>query len=605
MQTQKFKLSTLFLVALFALIHAVDAAPYDISAPASPVIYSAAQKDAQRAAGQKLVAQIATAITAQQGSLTVSPGVYRLDKSLHFRGAKNFTLNAQGVEFLIGKDALFDLQNCQNVAFIGPAKVDAETYPLMQGIIRAFDANSGLASVEILPGYEIGDVEKGTLDAFSPQGVYLENPSWATFQNLNVSDAAQRLVQVTLPHDEAARRVYRPGNLLALRIHNSDNLIVSRDTDGFTLRDFEVYTSSGIGWGGGTGDWKFIDIKGIRRPGTNRLMGAGEMQMSSSGGTVLVENCEFSSTTDDVMDYSGGAGTFMALKPETPRQIITWRGQYQVGDTLNFYDHNDLGFIGAAQVLEVEELKDNALQVLARDVVKNINKGREMDVDQSLHRVTLNQGVQVLAGNFVENATSYRAEQFTIRNTYFHDCAVRVMVQGFKHGLFENNVFERISGGLSMTVDTWWWGGPTVQDVTIRNNIFQQTTFRDGWGTGRAAIAIGADKAPNRPAKNGLTHKVLIEGNQIFDSSRGAIFVDNASDVTIKNNLIQNAQSLKGESAIALNGVYQGAVTNNSISKSGAGAIAISNSTGVQVAHNAVGTAAVEIKMSENCVKMQ
>ncbi len=571
---------------------AAQRTPYNVHAPEAPVAYTSAQKEGQQEAGAKIVAQINAAIAAKETSFTIAPGVYRIAKAFQLVGVHNFTLRMVGVELIIGSGSLIVGRDSSNLTFLGPAKIDSEANVHTQGIVRAYDAATGLCDVEIMPGYELSDSAKGTVEAFSTAGVYLENPSWVGYEGLKVVDAPKRLAQAKLGVDKAGERTYKtlyqPGNLLAFRLHGSPLLVSSQNIHGLTLKDLDVYTGSGIGWGGGTGDFRFINIKGIRRPGTNRLMGSGGMQMSNLGGSVLIDGCEFSNVADDLVDYGGG-GTFMVLKPESPRRIITWRGSYKVGDTLNFYGHTDFHLLGSAQVLAVEELKDEALQVLARDVVKNINKGADTGDEQPVRRVTLDRDVQVSPGNFVDNGTSNRAQQFTIRNSYFHDAGVRVMLQGFKHGLIENNRFERISGGLSMAVDFWWWGGPANQDITVRNNVFRSTTFRNGWGTGRASVEIAAGEGPKDPTQGVAIHGVNISGNTFDSSSNAAILVANASDVIVRDNIIRDAFTLGTPvGVIQLRSVERAQVENNTIQGSRGKGIILKNSHAVTVRNNTI-----------------
>ncbi|MDQ2686435.1 MAG: right-handed parallel beta-helix repeat-containing protein [Armatimonadota bacterium] len=586
------KLTVEIALALTALLTSVMAQaaappPYDIHAPVYPVAYTDAQKDAQRVAGRAVFHKINTAIAAGAKTFAVPPGVYRIpkdgpDSKLQLDGVKNFTLHLGNTEFVLENGGnLVDGRNCENLAIVGPCKIDAATPSITQGRLLTYDPQTGAATVEIMPGYEVADSDKGTVDAFSPQGIYLANPSWAGFTELKVTDGAKRLISVKLSAKDAIfTEIYQPGALLALRIHGGPNLIAARDFHGFTLKDIDVYTGAGIGWGGGDGDWKFINIKGVRRPGTNRLMGAGGCQMGSHGGSVLFDGCEFSNTADDLMDYYGG-GLLMCVRQDGPRNLVTWAGGYAVGDTLNFYAHDGFHRLVSARVVAVTELKDAALQTEARDLVKNTLKARDIG-DQTLRRVTLDRDVAVSPGDYVENGTGNRADTFTIRHCYFHDSGVRVMVQGFRHGLFENNTFERVSGGLALTYDAWWWEGPTVQDVTVRNNVFRNTTFRNAWGTGRAAITVGSDRAPTGPATDGVTRGVRITGNKIYNSSTGGIYVGNAADVIIQGNVIDHAKAPKGEAAITLNSVFGGTVTGNKVIGCGGPALTVTNSVGVK-----------------------
>ena len=140
------------------------------------------------------------------------------------------------------------------------------------------------------------------------------------------------------------------------------------------------------------------------------------------------------------------------------------------------------------------------------------------------------------------------------------------MIQGFRHGLFENNRFERVSGGLALTCDAWWWEGPTCQDIVVRNNVFKDTAFRNAWGTGKAALIIGAGWAEGKSdvSRGCAFHSAVITGNTFLSSSTGAIFVSNTDHVVIQKNIIRNAYRLVAPAgAIQLAGVLDAKVWDN------------------------------------------
>lgn len=300
-------------VPLFSLARVGFA--YDLNAPVSPMTYTDAQKAAQSKAGQAIVHQINATLAAHGTAFTVPPGVYRIpadgpDSALNLSHVKNFTLHLAGAEFILGNGGTFIApDDCENLAFLGPAKFDSEVQTITQGRLLTYDPNTGLSTVEILPGYEVTHSDGSTVDAFSPAGVYLENPSWAGYKNMTVMDPAKRRVQVTLGAKDAGfTRLYKPGVLLAFRLHGSPLFVSAGGSgaNGLTLKDLDLYTSSGFAWGNGRGNWKFIHVRGIRRPGTNRLMGVGGCQTANFGGNVTFDGCEFSNCTDDLMDYYGG-----------------------------------------------------------------------------------------------------------------------------------------------------------------------------------------------------------------------------------------------------------------------------------------------------------
>lgn len=548
--------------------------PYNVRLTVYPVTYTDAQKNAQRAAGRALAHKINAALAAGAHSFTIPPGLYRIpaegaDSAFPLINVKNFTLHMAGVELVLENGGnLVSARDCENLAFLGPAKIDSGNQAITQGRLLTYDSQTGQSLVEIMPGYEVAASSKGTVDAFSPAGVYLANPSWASYDHMTVIDQAKRRVQVTLGAKDAVYKdIYKPGVLLAFRLHGSPLLISAQRVNGFTLKDIDVYTGSGIGWGGGTGQWNFLHIRGIRRPGTSRLMGAGGCQMGNYGGSVLFDGCEFSSTADDLVDYGGG-GLFTCERQESPRTVISWGGSLMVEDTVNFYDHSGFQPAASAKVIAVADLTDPAIQVEAHHLVKDILKARDDGSDKPLHRITLDRDVTVSAGDYMENGSGNRPDHFTIRNSYFHDSGVRVMVQGFRHGLFENNRFERISGGLALTCDAWWFEGPTCQDITVRNNVFDSTTFRNGWGTGKAAIIIGAGWSQDHtdPSRGCAFHTATVTGNTISNSSAAGIFVSNTDHLTIAHNVIRHPFTLAAPAgAIQLAGVADSQVWENTV----------------------------------------
>ena len=566
------------LIALLLLTGpSARASVYDVHAPVYPVTYTDAQKDAQRAAGRAVLKRINDALVTGAHSFTVPPAVYRIpnkgndglpyvngDGTLNLHGVRGFTLHLAGVEWVMENGGgLVALDGSRNVTILGPAKIDAALPPCTQGRIVTYDPASGRTTVQILPGYEVAASASGTVDAFSPSGDYLENPSWAGFHDLTVLDPAARTVQVRLDKSSA---IYRPGNLLALRIHGSPLLISSRGCDGFTIRDVDVYTEAGIGWGSSMGAWNFLNVKGIRRPGTSRLMAAGGCQMGSRGGSVTFDGCEFGNTADDLVDYFGG-GLFTCERQEAPRTVVTWGGELSVGDTVNFYTSTGFQPDATAKVVSVADVTDVAMQVDAHHLVKDVLKARDTG-DKPLRRVTLDRDVRVSPGDYAENGSANRADRFTIRHCDFHDSGVRVMIQGFQHGLFEGNTFERISGGLALTCDAWWFEGPTVQDVVVRDNVFRDTTFRNGWGTGKAALTIGAGWAEGHtdPALPCATHGATVTGNTFLDSSAAAIQISNTDHVTVANNVIRRPSTeATPAGAIHLLGVVDAQVTGNKV----------------------------------------
>ena len=553
---------------------------YKVDDPMYPVAYTEAQKESQRQAARDVIRQINTTITSGGERFTVLPGVYRVpadgpDTRIKFARDKPLRLNLANTEFILenGGNFLFPPPRCESITIAGPVKFDADPLAFSQAIVVAHDDATGVTRLKIMPGYAIEIAPKGTIDAFTSAGELLPNPSWAEYSDAQTLDAAAGLVELKTSTKTEYRGLYEPGNLVAMRA-GSPVLFSSRDTKHLTVKDADIYTGVGVAWGGGAGDWSFTNIRGVRRPGTNRLYAAGGCQVSNYGGDVTFDHCEFGNTTDDLMDYSGG-GLAMIVRVESPRELLAWGGTPSTGDGLNLYAHADFHLSGTAKLTKVVEVIDPAAQAEAHRLIAEVLQARKVG-DKPLYRLTFDRDVAAAPADFIENATARRPNHFTCRNCYFHDSGGRVLVQGFQHGLFENNRFERISGGLALTCDPWSWDGPTCQDITVRNNVFIDTTYRTGRGTGKAALAVGPTTAPADPSTGVAFRGVNVTGNRFLGSSSGAIAVSNAGDVAIKDNIVERPFSLSApQSAIHLRGIVDGQVSGNTITNCpGAGIVA-------------------------------
>ena len=127
--------------------------PYNVNLPVYPITYTEAQKDTQREAGRAVIHKINAALAAGIHSFTVSPGLYRIpaegpDSALNLVNVKNFTLHMVGTEFVLENGGiLVSAEDCANLAFLGPAKIDAGTQAITQGRLLTYDPKTGVAKV--------------------------------------------------------------------------------------------------------------------------------------------------------------------------------------------------------------------------------------------------------------------------------------------------------------------------------------------------------------------------------------------------------------------------------------------------------------------------
>ena len=575
--------------AVAALAWAKNRPAYNVNAPVYPVIYSDAQKKAQLEAGTAMQQAVnAAAGNPNIRTYTIPPGVYRLPKSgtaFSWSNTHDFTLNMAGVEIILpGGGKIFNLTHTRNISINGPVTFDSDSPTSSQGIIIDYDASTGLMKFKVMPGYQMNLPEKTGFDAYSPQGVYLANGSYAGYSEGKLIDASERIMQVKV---EANNPIYSAGNLVAIGL-NGSQVLECDDVNGLTMRDLNLYEGGGFLHGGTSGDVKFINLRGSRRPGTNRLYNVTGSQAWNTAGTVTFDGCELGGGADDIMDWMSG-GVFTAIKQESPRTLISFDWPLGKNNKVVFYDHTNFNPLGEATIVAATEIQDDALKAEVKKVVEGV-QGTSWRDNMTMQRLTLDRDVQVPVGAFIENHSA-RTGEFIVRNCYFHDCGVRCMVQGFAKGLFENNLFERVSGGLDLTTDAWWHEGTPVQNVMVRGNTFLETTFRNAWGTGKAAINVGpswtAGSGRRDPNRRYASSNIVIADNTISGSSRAAILVTNRSDVVISGNSITSAFTLADPAgAIQLDTVSNARVEKNTVKNTPGANVALSRVNGALVQNN-------------------
>ena len=300
------------------------------------------------------------------------------------------------------------------------------------------------------------------------------------------------------------------------------------------------------------GDLTLKRVYNVRMPGTNRLVAGSAGQMDFANGTPTVENCIFGFCEDDSIDIMGHVG-FM-YEQESPNTVIV-KGTGQAtpvkqGDTLHFFAEETYDRTYTAKAVKVEEVTDSEYNEIARKVmIKNFSFFETLS-SQPCVRVTLDKNVSVEKGDMVENMNYSRPMNAVLKNNYFHDMGCRVLIQGCKGLLFENNLIERSGlGALVLDCEQRDWGeGPNSYDVVIRNNTIRESNS-SSYSTHFVFVHSGAiSVGPFQWYHSGMTpstatdsyQNITIEGNKIYDSNYSGILVKNSSNVTIKNNLIQN-----------------------------------------------------------------
>ena len=605
----------LALMALFSA--ACGAAGYDVHAPVSPVTYTDVQRAAQRTAYLSVQRDMAAKVKAGAAGYTVPPGVYRIAANAPGLplNAKGTALRVAGCEFILENHGTFlgwsrAWGELASLSILGPVKFDDDPHRSTQGVIRAYDPETGIAQVEIMPGYRTDLGEKAGMMVYSPSG---KATAAVFYEGYDGGKAlGGRLFQMNLgkARDLAASHVdparNRVGNYVSVGL--AGDWFLSLDgVNNLTLRDVDVYVGGvGLAWGGGR-NWSFLNVRGIPRPGTNRLGGISGTQVTVSG-RVLFDGCELSGGGDDLIDVSGG-GMAEVLRQDSPTRITVYQARAWAGDTLQFYDGKPYLPIGTAVAASADEVPKSdpeyaALIKKAQEVAAATPSNFDRNWIGAVTRITLRTPLALPVGSFMMDRAGREAFlQMTVRRCYFHDCGGHVLSQGFNQGLFEDNRFENVHGGLHCAPDTWNWRSPG-QHLIVRRNVFRSVTNSTGWPHNEAALVAGAGAGAAGPAQSAAAQEISISDNLFLGSVTGGVYLSDAGRVTVTGNRFDGIQGWAGygdsggNPPIALNAVLDGVVSGNRIARSAGPAISIANSSRVRVVHNSLGGAAVQVSAS-------
>ncbi|MBQ8684056.1 MAG: right-handed parallel beta-helix repeat-containing protein [Clostridia bacterium] len=536
-------------------------ANYRLTDPLNTKTYTEAEKEAQRKAGSKMRTKLNVAIAKDQKTFTVEPGVYRFAGQIPFEltGVQNMYINISGCTFILeSSQQLVRGEGSKNVVVQGPAVIDREGSLATQFRVQSYDAGSQTLTVKLLDGYSLSDAVtgSGSLQWFKDDGSMIQM-SFVTYSKAAYADEKNGIVKFTgvacdksFGHDT----VLKEGQLGAVAITGGRAQSVGL----YSCEDIYLLDITNYGSGmmmhvtGHKGDLTLKRVYNVRMPGTNRLVAGSAGQMDFANGTPTVENCIFGLCEDDSIDIMGHVA-FMYEQEDDNTVIIKGTGvctPVNQGDTLHFYSEEEYNRTYTAKAVKVEVVTDSEYNEIARKVmIKNFSFFETLSSTPCV-RVTLDKKVSVEKGDMVENMNYSRPFNAVLKNNYFHDMGCRVLIQGCKGLLFENNLIERAGlGALVLDCEQRDWGeGPNSYDVVIRNNTIRESNS-SSYSTHFVFVHSGAiSVGPFQWYHSGMTpsvatnsyQNITIEGNKIYDSNYSGILVKNSSNVTIKNNLIQN-----------------------------------------------------------------
>lgn len=241
-------------------------------------------------------------------------------------------------------------------------------------------------------------------------------------------------------------------------------------------------------------------------------------------GLVTLDNCHHSGHADDWANFRGTYGVIDKV-PTANSLLVSHNkksiyGYYGVGDSILFVN------------------KKSMSQLKEKYSIKQINYEGNKAV------LTLNKKIPVFIN------TDYVVENITwMPEVHVLNCSVSrtsrargILFTSSLHGLIENSVFRSAGSAILIEGDTnEWYEAGAVNDLTIRNNIFENcssSSQNGGWG--KAVITITPMHFPTADRASKPFHKnITIENNRFIHYDYNLLYARSVDGLLFINNSVE------------------------------------------------------------------
>lgn len=537
-----------------ALLHNKFSYPTELDVPYSfenPPCksFSEEQKEKQIADGNRIYEQIIAAEKAGKESYTIAPGDYRFVQMKRKKSLAAFYLDAirrpddkpfvivgKGVTFWTppnsnGNGHAIYLNECENIAIVG-ITVDSDTPNDIEGRLTAVDKDNNRIEIELLPG-TITDENKlkkkwaesrivpfkangrNISELYSVDGSWgpgfnfiskfesgtKEGKYWITFKQRGMVDIINNPKWESIYGE---RGTWKLGDGISI-LYGTGGAFSLYNCKQIVMKDLTSHIAKFAIWEwGGFGAHKWINVKLIRRPGTNQLLGGDGTMFEAMKNGSTYDGLVIGGTTDDAINLHGYMGFVKDV--DSLKSIITVNRRpemFLAGDSLEFYNINSGELLGNARAI---------------NVTGNV--------------IAIDKGIPATRESIIVRYPEYECANWTIKNSVFYGPYQRILIQTGP-GIFENNICRDVGSPLALDNNFAGYEGGKLYDVKVRNNIFIDCATSPAMNT--INLQYWAKKA--RPITN---RNIEITGNVFLNSGSNAIKASETDGINIEKNIFIN-----------------------------------------------------------------
>ncbi len=474
--------------------------------------------------------------------LEINRGVYhfRTEKDLTLEKCQNILIDGNGSEFVFSTPKYFKINQCNGIEFRELAiEWDWESSRLASLVrIHKFNKPAKTFEIEFMELDEV-DVDipiicfmqyaKDTLTPGSYGGYKTFYPGQVPNGIVKREKVAPNRIKIYCGEEKYLDTFHDEEVFLIRHYTYGGRVFQPSRSENITFDDIHIYSAAGMGYiiGDKTKYFQIINSSIGRR--TDRVDApyisttADGMHILNTSGYFRIENNDFSFTGDDIMNIHDDVMTITKRVSDTVFIGKVTGGFAGTGDKVKF-KNTQMGTFEGLEDYEVE--------------VESFNR----DASTNIATITLKTPVNSAIGDegFIYRSST-STSNYVIRNNYIHETKGRAMLILGSNALVENNIIYRtVSEGIHVLADVdskgVGSGGYGSSNVVIRNNTLTECTVGDK----EPVIMVRYKKDKEISEYNNVLTNIVIENNKFIGCYVDAIEADNVTNLTIKDNIIQD-----------------------------------------------------------------
>ena len=486
--------------------------------------------------------------------------------AISIKNRKNITIDGDGAILLLKGDvAGFEIENCENIT-LKNFKIDSYNPFYWQGlitdccdeyfdvefdseispfeyddekkvfIIKGSSPEEDIESSDLLVNEFDGDLKRTTL--VSPDYFICAGKPNPFYDFMSVVVDTEKLGENKYRFRSKGKKItHTPGSYFVSTCHERrNNNIHLNKCKNITLEDIDMYASASFGVISLLVENLTIrNVNSLLKPQTNRLLAvvADMFHCVNNRGLVSIDNCTIENQKDDAINVHSLLCKIESILPDKHTAIISfpYRAKraldlFCAGEKLHTMDPDTFENLGELTVLESEFSGQYHLRITFKETLGEEMRGLFLESSDAMPRIKI---------------TNCRMGNNRGRG---------ILVSSSNETLIEGNrIYSQIHGILINGASKFYMEGGAVNDVKIKNNIFDDCSFRK-------SAAINICPRSIEDSRKTFYHKnILVTGNTFKLRGKNVIKASLVSGLYAKNNTYTNLEdtSIKTPEAILKN----------------------------------------------------